>query len=68
MQVIRDVTPLVLGRPLKLCNFLDWKDNKVCYRNAFAVVDTWSRPFLTRLAIIAGCVQAICQPVLCDGH
>ena len=27
-QVIRDVTPLVLGRPLKLCNFLDWKDNK----------------------------------------
>lgn len=29
-QVIRDVTPLVLGRPLKLCNFLDWKDNKVC--------------------------------------
>ncbi|KAK9834723.1 hypothetical protein WJX74_008650 [Apatococcus lobatus] len=31
-KVIRDVTPLVLGRPLKLCNFLDWKDNKVVYK------------------------------------
>lgn len=30
-QVIRDVTPMVLSRALKLCNFLDWKDIKVKY-------------------------------------
>lgn len=29
LQVIRDVTPMVLSRALKLCNFLDWKDIKV---------------------------------------
>lgn len=28
-QVIRDLTPLVLGRALKLCNFLDYQDIKV---------------------------------------
>lgn len=28
-KIIRELTPLVLARPLKLCNFLDWKDNKV---------------------------------------
>ena len=27
-KVIREITPMVLARPLKLCNFLDWKDNK----------------------------------------
>lgn len=24
-RIIKDTTPLVLARPLKLCNFLDWK-------------------------------------------
>ena len=28
-KIIRELTPMVLGRPLKLCNFLDWKDSKV---------------------------------------
>ena len=28
-KIIREITPMVLARPLKLCNFLDWKDNKV---------------------------------------
>ncbi len=28
-QAIRDLTPLVLGRALKLCNFLDYQDIKV---------------------------------------
>ncbi|KAL3152919.1 hypothetical protein ABBQ38_012225 [Trebouxia sp. C0009 RCD-2024] len=31
-KVIRDVTPMVLSRALKLCNFLDWKDIKVVYK------------------------------------
>lgn len=34
VQVIRDVTPMVLSRALKLCNFLDWKDIKVKYTHA----------------------------------
>ena len=28
-KIIREITPMVLARPIKLCNFLDWKDNKV---------------------------------------
>lgn len=28
-RIIREITPMVLGRALKLCNFLDWKDQKV---------------------------------------
>ena len=28
-RIIRELTPMVLSRPLKLCNFLDWKDQKV---------------------------------------
>jgi len=28
-QIIRDISPLVLGRALKLCNFLDYQDSKV---------------------------------------
>ena len=29
LQVVRDVTPMVLARALKLCNFLDYRDSKV---------------------------------------
>jgi hypothetical protein len=28
-RVIKEVTPMVLQRPLKLCNFLDWKNIKL---------------------------------------
>ena len=28
-KIMRDITPLVLGRSLKLCNFLDYQDIKV---------------------------------------
>ena len=28
-KIIRDITPLVLGRALRLCNFLDYQDIKV---------------------------------------
>lgn len=28
-RIIRELTPQVLARPLKLCNFLDWRDTKV---------------------------------------
>lgn len=31
-KVIKEITPLVLTRPLKLCNFLDWKNTKVIYK------------------------------------
>mmetsp|Transcript_13785 Transcript_13785/g.41622 ORF Transcript_13785/g.41622 Transcript_13785/m.41622 type:complete len:170 (-) Transcript_13785:391-900(-) len=31
-RIIREITPMVLGRALKLCNFLDWKDQKVVYK------------------------------------
>ena len=28
LQTVRDISPLVLGRALKLCNFLDYQDIK----------------------------------------
>ena len=31
-RVIKDVTPMVLSRPAKACNFIDWKDMKLVYR------------------------------------
>lgn len=31
-KITRDITPLVLGRALKLCNFLDYQDIKVLFR------------------------------------
>lgn len=31
-KVAKEVSALVLARPLKLCNFLDWKDQRVVYR------------------------------------
>lgn len=30
--MIKEITPLVLARPLKLCNFLDWKNIKLVYK------------------------------------
>ena len=31
-KIMKDVTPMVLGRPLKLCNFLDWRDQRLIYK------------------------------------
>jgi AP-1 complex subunit sigma 1/2 len=31
-RVIKDITPLVLARPVKLCNFLDWKNVRLVYK------------------------------------
>jgi hypothetical protein len=29
---VKETTPLVLSRPLKLCNFVDWKNLKLVYK------------------------------------
>ncbi len=31
-KIVREITPMVITRPLKLCNFLDWKDMKLVYK------------------------------------
>lgn len=31
-KIMKEVTPLVLGRAPKLCNFVDWRDAKIIYR------------------------------------
>jgi len=28
-RAVRDVSSMIIGRPAKLCNFLDWKDKKI---------------------------------------
>ena len=51
LQVVRDVTPMVLARALKLCNFLDYRDSKVgqlialqvlCKLTLLLTVSCWS--------------------------
>jgi len=32
MKIAREVTQMVLERPSKLCNFLEWKDGKIVYK------------------------------------
>jgi len=32
LNTIKDVKNLVLSRPPKLCNFLEWRDYKICYK------------------------------------
>lgn len=32
LKVAKEITPLILARPLKLCNFLDWKNLKLVYK------------------------------------
>ncbi|KIZ07670.1 Adaptor protein complex, sigma subunit [Monoraphidium neglectum] len=31
-RIMKETTPLVLQRPLKLCNFVDWKNYKLVYK------------------------------------
>eukprot|EP00887_Chlorella_sp_A99_P007995 scaffold12.g7995.t1 len=31
-KVTKEVSTMVLARPLKLCNFIDWKDQRIVYR------------------------------------
>ncbi|GAX78239.1 hypothetical protein CEUSTIGMA_g5681.t1 [Chlamydomonas eustigma] len=31
-KVAKEITPLILARPAKLCNFLDWKNLKLVYK------------------------------------
>lgn len=31
-RVVREVTGMVLGRPPKMCNFIEWRDKKIVYK------------------------------------
>lgn len=31
-QIVKEVCSLLIGRPSKLCNFLDWRDQKIIYK------------------------------------
>ena len=31
-RVVREVTAMVLGRPAKQCNFIEWREDKVVYK------------------------------------
>ena len=31
-KIVREVTNMVLARPQKLCNFLEWRDGKIVYK------------------------------------
>lgn len=32
VRVMREVSTLVLNRPSKMCNFVEWRDQKIVYR------------------------------------
>ena len=31
-RIIRQVSSMVLGRPQKQCNFIEWRDQKIVYK------------------------------------
>jgi len=31
-RLVKEISPLILSRPLKLCNFIDWKNMKLVYK------------------------------------
>ena len=35
----REVTQLVLSRPSKMCNFIEWKDQKIIFKRLVSFVD-----------------------------
>mmetsp|Transcript_1277 Transcript_1277/g.1698 ORF Transcript_1277/g.1698 Transcript_1277/m.1698 type:complete len:157 (-) Transcript_1277:87-557(-) len=32
VRIVREVTTMVLNRPPKMCNFIEWKDQKIVYK------------------------------------
>ncbi|XP_050985588.1 AP-1 complex subunit sigma-3a isoform X2 [Labeo rohita] len=40
-KIIRDVTQMVLVRPPKACNFLQWRDLKIVYRRYVELLDQY---------------------------
>jgi AP-1 complex subunit sigma 1/2 len=62
-KVVKEVTPMILGRPLKLCNFLDWKNIKLVYKRYASLyfvcgVDTTDNELIT-LEIIHQFVEVL---------
>lgn len=41
-RIMREVTAMVLSRPPKMCNFIEWKEKKIVYKRWARVV--WARP------------------------
>eukprot|EP00798_Chlamydomonas_sp_ICE-L_P028897 gene28897-32090_t len=51
-KVIKEITPTILARPLKLCNFLEWKNIKLVYKRYASLyfvcgVDTTDNELIT---------------------
>lgn len=42
-RMIRDITSLVLSRPQKQCNFIEFKDKKIVYKRCVAAVSLVQR-------------------------
>jgi hypothetical protein len=70
-RLCKEITPLILARPLKLCNFLDWKGLKLIYKRYASLyfvcgVDVGDNELIT-LEIIHEFVE-VCVPVLFGTH
>src|SRR5690349_10512384 len=39
-RAVREITHMVIGRPSKLCNFLEYKDKKIIYKRYFLRFNT----------------------------
>ena len=37
-KAVRDVCSMVIGRPSKLCNFLEWKDYKLVWKRCVSLL------------------------------
>lgn len=68
MQVIRDVTPMVLSRALKLCNFLDWKDIKVFHVQSYTSINNSIAIYSARVSIDASAMKCWSSIVINRAH
>ena len=54
----REVTQLVLSRPSKMCNFIEWKDQKIIFKRCVHV-DFLCRDCLTQLSAMLLCILCV---------
>jgi len=56
----REVTQLVLSRPSKMCNFIEWKDQKIIFKRlASFMYLARSFEILTSLSVMHRCILCV---------
>jgi hypothetical protein len=64
-RIVRELTGMVLSRPPKLCNFIEWKDKKVIYKRcAFFVYVFLCSLIVDTTLFKSQSLFLACQPII----